>query len=79
MAVAPVSISTGPAAGSKAPYADRRADLMRRIGPLLPEHRVGRENLRTAFPQKSAAEIEKILGGVWDNLGRIAVEFAHLD
>jgi KDO2-lipid IV(A) lauroyltransferase len=35
--------------------------------------------LRAAFPQKSDAEIEKILGGVWDNLGRIAVEFAHLD
>jgi len=53
--------------------------LMRRLGPLLPEHRVGRDNLRAAFPQKSAAEIEQILAGVWDNLGRIAVEFAHLD
>jgi Kdo2-lipid IVA lauroyltransferase/acyltransferase len=53
--------------------------FMRRLGPLLPEHRVGRDNLRVAFPQKSAAEIEHILAGVWDNLGRIAVEFAHLD
>jgi KDO2-lipid IV(A) lauroyltransferase len=53
--------------------------LMRGVGPLLPEHRVGRDNLRAAFPAKSAAEIEQILAGVWDNLGRIAVEFAHLD
>lgn len=53
--------------------------LMRKVGPLMREHRVGREQLRLAFPEKSAAEIEKILGGVWDNLGRIAVEFAHLD
>lgn len=53
--------------------------LMRRIGPLLPEHRIGRDNLRAAFPQKSAVEVEQILAGVWDNLGRIAVEFAHLD
>jgi Kdo2-lipid IVA lauroyltransferase/acyltransferase len=53
--------------------------LMRRIGPLFKEHRVGREQLRAAFPEKSDAEIEKILGGVWDNLGRIAIEFAHLD
>jgi KDO2-lipid IV(A) lauroyltransferase len=53
--------------------------LMRRIGPLLREQRVGREQLRAAFPEKSDAEIEKILGGVWDNLGRIAIEFAHLD
>jgi Kdo2-lipid IVA lauroyltransferase/acyltransferase len=52
---------------------------MRKIGPLFKEHRLARQNLRTAFPEKSAAEIEQILAGVWDNLGRIAVEFAHLD
>jgi Kdo2-lipid IVA lauroyltransferase/acyltransferase len=53
--------------------------LMRKIGPLFKEHRIGREQLRSAFPEKSDAEIETILGGVWDNLGRIAIEFAHLD
>ena len=53
--------------------------FMRKAGPLLKEHRLGRENLRAAYPEKSDAEIEKILGGVWDNLGRIMVEFAHLD
>jgi Kdo2-lipid IVA lauroyltransferase/acyltransferase len=52
---------------------------MRRLGPLLPEHRVGRDNLRAAFPKKSDAEIESILAGVWDNLGRVAAEFVHLD
>jgi KDO2-lipid IV(A) lauroyltransferase len=55
------------------------AALMRKIGPLFKEHRVGRAQLRAAFPEKSDAEIEKILSGVWDNLGRIAIEFAHLD
>ena len=53
--------------------------LMRKIGPLFKEHRIGREQLRAAFPEKSDAEIEAILSGVWDNLGRIAIEFAHLD
>jgi len=53
--------------------------LMRKIGPLRNEHRVGREQLRAAFPEKSGAEIEKILDGVWDNLGRVAAEFVHLD
>src|SRR6188474_3643038 len=53
--------------------------LMRTVGPWLPEHKVGRENLRAAFPEKSAEEIEKILAGVWDNLGRVAAEFAHID
>jgi KDO2-lipid IV(A) lauroyltransferase len=52
---------------------------MRKAGPLLKEHRIGRDNLRAAFPEKSEAEIESILTGVWDNLGRLAVEFAHLD
>jgi KDO2-lipid IV(A) lauroyltransferase len=53
--------------------------LMRKVGPLFKEHRIGREQLRLAFPEKTDAEIEAILGGVWDNLGRIAIEFAHLD
>jgi KDO2-lipid IV(A) lauroyltransferase len=53
--------------------------FMRKIGPLFKEHRIGREQLRAAFPEKSDTEIEAILGGVWDNLGRIAIEFAHLD
>src|SRR5436305_6936377 len=53
--------------------------LMRFVGPWLPEHKVGRENLRAAFPEKPPQEIEKILAGVWDNLGRVAAEFAHID
>ncbi len=53
--------------------------LTRRVGPLFKEHRIGRDNLRAAFPEKSDAEIERILAGVWDNLGRMTVEFAHLD
>ena len=66
-------------------YTDRKrmanfaGALMRKIGPLFKEHRIGRGQLRFAFPEKSDAEIENILGGVWDNLGRIAIEFAHLD
>jgi KDO2-lipid IV(A) lauroyltransferase len=59
--------------------ADRAAAFMRRLGPWLPEHRTGRANLAAAYPSKSAAEIEEILGGVWDNLGRVAAEYAHLD
>jgi KDO2-lipid IV(A) lauroyltransferase len=53
--------------------------IMRSVGPWLPEHRIGRANLRAAFPDKSAAAIETILRGVWDNLGRVAAEIAHLD
>jgi KDO2-lipid IV(A) lauroyltransferase len=53
--------------------------FMRTIGPWLPEHRTGRDNLRAAFADKGDAEIETILRGVWDNLGRVAAEIAHLD
>src|SRR5262245_60799290 len=53
--------------------------FMRTVGPLLPENRIGRANLTAAFPEKSPTEIDTILRGVWDNLGRIAAEFAHLD
>src|SRR4051812_40903985 len=53
--------------------------LMHSVGPWLPEHKIGRENLRAAFPEKSPEEIERILAGVWDNLGRVAAEFAHID
>jgi KDO2-lipid IV(A) lauroyltransferase len=53
--------------------------VMRTIGPWLPEHRTGRDNLRAAFPEKSDGDIDTILRGVWDNLGRVAAEIAHLD
>jgi len=53
--------------------------LMRTIGPRLREHRIGRANLVAAFPEKSPAEIDAIMLGAWDNLGRMGAEFAHLD
>jgi KDO2-lipid IV(A) lauroyltransferase len=59
--------------------ADFAGNLLRKVGPRLKEHRTGRDNLRGAFPEKSEAEIERILQGVWDNLGRVAAEFVHLD
>jgi KDO2-lipid IV(A) lauroyltransferase len=59
--------------------ADFAGGFMRTLGPRLKEHRIGRDNLAAAFPDKSQAEIEAILRGVWDNLGRVAAEFAHID
>jgi len=58
---------------------DAFARFMRNVGPWRREHRIGRANLAAAFPEKSPAEIEQILAGVWDNLGRVGAEFAHLD
>jgi len=53
--------------------------IARLIGPALPEQRIGRANLTAAFPERSSREIEAILAGVWDNLGRVGAEFAHID
>lgn len=53
--------------------------LCRAIGPYLKVSNVARRNLARTFPDKSAAEIEKIVAEVWENLGRVAGEFPHLD
>ena len=42
--------------------ANLSAAVARAVGPLLPEQRTGRANLKAAFPEKSDAEIEAILG-----------------
>jgi len=59
--------------------ADLFGRITRSIGPMMREQKIGRANLTAAFPEKSPAEIEAILAGVWDNLGRLGAEFAHLD
>jgi Kdo2-lipid IVA lauroyltransferase/acyltransferase len=50
----------------------------RRIGPFLRQHRIAVANARLAFPDKSADEIESIVRGAWENLGRTGAEYAHL-
>lgn len=55
------------------------ATFARMLGPWFPVSRVARANLRAAFPDKTAAEIEAIVRGVWDNLARTFAEYAHLD
>jgi KDO2-lipid IV(A) lauroyltransferase len=53
--------------------------LGRTIGPRLRRIEIARSNLRSAFPEKSEAEIEAIVRGMCDNLGRVAFEYPHLD
>ena len=53
--------------------------LARRVGPLLPEHRVGRRQLAASFPERDAAWVEATLRDAWENLGRVAGEYVHLD
>ncbi len=52
--------------------------LGRLLGPLSGVSRIAARNLARAFPEKSAAEIDAILRGMWDNLGRVVAEYPHL-
>jgi Kdo2-lipid IVA lauroyltransferase/acyltransferase len=58
---------------------DFGARILRAVGPRLHEHHIARDNLRAAFPEKSGDQIEEILEGTWDNLGRVGAEFTYLD
>jgi KDO2-lipid IV(A) lauroyltransferase len=54
--------------------------LLRWIGPaLLRGHRTARTQLVIAYPDKSPAEVERILSGMWDNLARVGAEYVQLD
>ena len=50
----------------------------RKIGPLLSVTQNARRELKTVFPMLDTLKIEKIINGMWDNLGRTAGEHPHL-
>ena len=52
--------------------------LARKIGPRVRLSERARRNLRNTFPDMPKAEVERIIAGMWDNLGRVAAEFPHL-
>lgn len=55
------------------------ARIWRLIARYDRRHRRALQNLAIAFPEKSAAEREKIALAMWENLGRIMVETMQLD
>ncbi len=52
--------------------------LGRTIGPHLGISSRAVRNLNASYPEKTPAEIAKIVRGMWDNLGRVAAEYPHL-
>jgi KDO2-lipid IV(A) lauroyltransferase len=54
--------------------------FLRVVGPMImPIQRRGEMNLQLAFPGWSDAKIKATLREVWENLGRTAAEFSHLE
>jgi len=52
--------------------------LARALGPHVAISRRARKNLKMALPELDDAAIERIVLGMWDNLGRVVAEYAHL-
>lgn len=50
----------------------------RLIGPRLGITKRARQNLQAALPELSPSELDTIIRGMWDNLGRVAYEYPHL-
>lgn len=50
----------------------------RLIGPWLPGDRIARRNLRMVMPELDDAAVDRIVRGMWDNLGRTMAEYPHL-
>lgn len=50
----------------------------RKIGARVSITKRARRNMERAFPEKSAHEIETILGDMWENLGRSIAEVPHI-
>ena len=48
------------------------------IGPLLPVHRRGLDNLARSLPELSPSEIRRCARRMWRHLGRVAAEHPHL-
>lgn len=54
------------------------AALGRLAGPRLAVTARARDNLRSALPDLAAPQVERVISGMWDNLGRVAAEYPHL-
>lgn len=52
--------------------------ICRQIGTRLPVSKTADKNLQLVMPHLTVEERQKIIGGVWENLGRTVAEFPHL-
>ena len=50
----------------------------RTIGPKLAASRKAERNIRKIMPSKTEAEVREIIAGMWDNLGRLMMEYPHI-
>lgn len=51
----------------------------RTIGPKLAASRKARRHIKRALPNTTPQELDDIIKGMWDNLGRVIAEYPHLE
>jgi KDO2-lipid IV(A) lauroyltransferase len=52
--------------------------LLEKIGPYLRRTGIARNNIKQAMPELNDNQIEQIIKGMWNNLGRTLAEFPHI-
>ncbi len=52
--------------------------LARILGPFSRAHRTAENNITMAMPELNQYQVRKILGDMWENLGRVIGEYPHL-
>lgn len=52
--------------------------MARAIGPYLSAHKTAKNNIIKVFPKLKKNEVDRIVYKMWDNLGRVAAELAHI-
>ncbi len=50
----------------------------RNIGPRLAASRKAKASLQLAYPDKTENQIQEITTGMWENLGRVMMEYPHI-
>ena len=53
--------------------------LFRTIGPHLRLNARAERNLRRAFPEMPPEEVSRVIRAMWEHLGRVVAEYAHLE
>lgn len=52
--------------------------LGRIVGPYISATKTARRNLKMAMPELNDSQINVIVNGMWDNLGRVITEYSHI-
>ena len=52
--------------------------ISRTLGPFSSRDKLARKNLQRAIPDLDEKQVDEIITGMWDNLGRTVAEFPHM-